>query len=84
MTECNFYETMSSVIRYHRKCSGLSQQSLAQLAGIGKTVVYDVEHAKASVHLDTLIKICQALNIHLEFCSPLMASYQQSLKDKST
>ncbi len=35
----NFGET----VRFHRKKCGLSQLQLANLAGIGKTTVFDIE-----------------------------------------
>jgi HTH-type transcriptional regulator/antitoxin HipB len=44
----------------------------ARLAGIGKTVLYDIEHGKASVQLDTLLKLLNTLNISLSLSSPLL------------
>lgn len=52
-------------VRYYRKQSGLSQQGLAQLAGVGKTVVFDIEKAKATVQLNSLLKVLEVLNISL-------------------
>lgn len=65
------------VVRYHRKKSGLSQQALARMAGVGKTVVYDVEKGKETVQLDTLRKILGVLNIAISLDSPLMAQYEK-------
>jgi len=48
---------ISDVIRFHRKSSGLNQNELAKLAGVGKTAVFDLEHSKPSIRLDTLIKV---------------------------
>jgi len=70
-------QEIASLIRYHRKKSGLSQAALAKLAGVGKTVVYDVEKGKESVQLDTLRKILVVLNISITFDSPLMAQYEK-------
>ena len=60
--------TLSQLLQGLRKKSGLTQQGLAMLAGVGKTVVFDLEHGKASVQLDTLLKVLKVLNIklHLE------------------
>jgi transcriptional regulator with XRE-family HTH domain len=69
---------LKELIRYHRKKSGLSQQGLAQMAGIGKTAIFDVEHGKQSVQWDTLSKILSALNIRVVFDSPLMKSFQEN------
>lgn len=59
------------IIRQCRKKSHLSQLELAQLAGVGKTVVFDVEKGKISVQLDSLLKILEVLNIKLEFHPPI-------------
>ena len=63
---------LSQVIRQHRKIAGLSQLQLAELAGVGKTVVFDLEKGKETVQLDTLRKILNALNIKVELTSPIM------------
>lgn len=63
---------LASVIRDHRKSAGLSQHRLAEMAGIGKTAVFDVEKGKATVQLDTLRKILQVLNIKVQLYSPLI------------
>lgn len=63
---------LSKIIRQHRKIAGLSQLQLAELAGVGKTVVFDLEKGKETVQLDTLRKILNALNIKVELTSPIM------------
>ena len=77
----NFRELPQEIpylIRLHRKKTGLSQHALAKLAGVGKTVVFDLEHGKMSVQLDTLIRVLNALNIKVHLSSPLL----QSIKEK--
>jgi len=66
-------KTLATVIREHRKIAGLSQLQLAELAGVGKTVVFDVEKGKETVQLDTLRKILAALNIKVQLTSPIMS-----------
>lgn len=63
---------IGEVIRVHRKEAGLTQKQLADLAGVGKTAVFDIEKGKESIRLDTLVKVLQALNIEMLFDSPLM------------
>lgn len=65
-------KTLTTVIREHRKIAGLSQRQLAELAGVGKTVVFDIENGKETVQLDTLRKILTALNIKVQLTSPIM------------
>ncbi|HGF0845863.1 TPA: helix-turn-helix transcriptional regulator, partial [Legionella pneumophila] len=59
-----------NLIHYYRKQSGLSQQELARLAGVGKTVIYDIEKGKESVRLNTLLKVLDVLNIQIKFETP--------------
>lgn len=75
-------ERIGRLVRFHRKRSGLTQGRLAELAGVGKTVVFDVEKGKLSVRLDTLLKILNVLNVRLEFVGPLMALFKE-LDEKS-
>jgi transcriptional regulator with XRE-family HTH domain len=69
---------LGQIIREHRKASGLSRMECARLAGIGKTVLYDIEHGKASVQLDTLLKVLNTLNISLSLSSPLLMQQSKS------
>ncbi|NOY06529.1 MAG: helix-turn-helix transcriptional regulator [Chlorobi bacterium] len=76
-------EDIGRIIRFHRKKAGLTQVQLARLAGVGKTVVFDIENGKESVRLDTLMKILAALNIRIELNSPLMAAFHERDDEKS-
>jgi transcriptional regulator with XRE-family HTH domain len=60
------------LIKTHRKKAALAQAQLAKLAGVGKTVVWDIENGKESVRWDTLQKILRVLNISAEWRSPLL------------
>ncbi len=63
---------LCELVHFVRKKSGLSRNALAELAAVGKTVIYDLEHGKKTVRLDTLEKICKALNITIEYQHPLV------------
>lgn len=65
-------EILSKVIKKHRKAAGLSQLQLAEMAGVGKTVVFDLEKGKETIQLDTLRKILMVLNIKVVLQSHLM------------
>jgi y4mF family transcriptional regulator len=69
-------QKFADVIKMHRKAAGLSQIQLAEMAGVGKTVVFDIESGKESVRLDTLHKILKVLNIKVQLTSPLMNHLQ--------
>lgn len=76
-------DRLGTMIRFHRKKSGLSQEQLAELAGLGKTVVFDIEKGKLSVQLNTLLRVIKVLNIQIEFYSPLMHLFQKEIQEKS-
>jgi len=63
---------IGKVINLHRKKSKLTQMQLADLAGVGKTVVFDIEKGKETVQLNSLLKVLSVLNIKLEMKSSLM------------
>lgn len=65
-------KVLATVIKKHRKASGLSQFQLAEMAGVGKTVVFDIEKGKETIQLDTLRKILAVLNIKVLLNSPFM------------
>ena len=60
------------IIKQHRKLCGLSQLALAKVAGVGKTLIFDLEHGKETVQLDTLKKVLAVLNIQLKLSSPVL------------
>jgi len=63
---------IAKIITLHRKKSKLTQKQLADLAGVGKTVVFDIEKGKETVQLNSLLKVLFVLNIKLEMKSSLM------------
>ncbi|HMQ60149.1 MAG TPA: helix-turn-helix domain-containing protein [Flavilitoribacter sp.] len=68
-------EFIGKIIRFHRKAAGLSRERCGQLAGVGKTIIYDIEHGKETVQLKSLLKILQVLNISIELHSPIMKNF---------
>ena len=73
---------LARVVKMHRKVAKLTQLQLAELAGVGKTVVFDIEKGKETVKLNTLRKILEVLNIEIKLSSPLL-SYQRGENEKS-
>ena len=76
-------QDLAQVTRLHRRAAKLSRVQLAELAGVGKTVIYDIEKGKESIQLDTLRKILKVLNIRIVLKSPLMDNLQNSENEKS-
>jgi len=75
-------QELAEVIRLHRKVARLSRVQLAELAGVGKTVIYDIEKGKESIQLDTLRKILKVLNIKIVLTSPLLEDLQNRENEK--
>jgi HTH-type transcriptional regulator / antitoxin HipB len=74
---------LGRLIQYHRKQAKLSRLALADIAGVGKTALFDIENGKHTVRLITLLKVLTALNITLSLDSPLMALYRGEDNAKS-
>ena len=75
-------QELADVIRSHRKAAGLSRAQLSEMAGVGKTVIYDIEKGKETVKLNTLLKILKVLNIKMELMSPLMRNLHNVENEK--
>jgi HTH-type transcriptional regulator / antitoxin HipB len=76
-------QEFAQILRMHRRAAKLSRVQLAELAGVGKTVIYDIEKGKESVKLNTLRKVLKVLNIQIRLQSPLMDNLQNSENEKS-
>jgi HTH-type transcriptional regulator/antitoxin HipB len=63
--------TLSELILHTRKSANLTQLELAELAGVGKTVIWDLEHGKRTIRLETLLKVLASLNIGIIARSPI-------------
>ena len=65
-------EEIGKIVIFHSQKAKLIQKQLADLAGVGKTIVFDIEKGKETVQLNSLLKVLSVLNIKLEMKSPLM------------
>ncbi|MCK5170371.1 MAG: helix-turn-helix transcriptional regulator [Bacteroidales bacterium] len=72
-----YIQYIGDIVKYHRKKAGLSQKALADIAGIGKTAVFDIEKGKETVQFKSIINVLKALNINILLDSPLMDKYNQ-------
>ncbi|MFO7524880.1 MAG: type II toxin-antitoxin system Y4mF family antitoxin [Ignavibacteriaceae bacterium] len=75
-------QTFSNIVKLHRKQAGLTQKALAELAGVGKTVIYDIEKGKKTVQWNTVLKVLAVLNVKIKFESPLL-QFMESNDEKS-
>jgi len=70
------------VVRFHRRRAGLTQPQLARIAGVGRTVVLDVEKGKTTVRMSTLRKLLDALNVRLDWNSPIKDGFTSYLESR--
>ena len=58
-----------SNVRYYRELKGISQEKLAELSGLHRTYISDIERFQRSISLSNVQKIADALGIetHLLF-----------------
>ena len=75
-------QELADVIRMHRKAARLSRDKLAEMSGVGKTVIYDMEKGKETIQLNTLRKVLRVLNIKIELTSPLMDNLRNMGNEK--
>jgi HTH-type transcriptional regulator/antitoxin HipB len=76
-------QKLAAFLKKHRKAAKLTQIQLAEMAGVGKTVVYDIEKGKETVQLVSLRKILHVLNIKVALISPLMNQIIEDTDEKS-
>lgn len=74
-------DSIDKIVRLARKHAGLSQAELAEMAGVGRATVQQLEAGKLSIQLDTLLKICGVLNIKIDFISPVKTSSREDEHD---
>lgn len=72
---------IGKAVTFLRKQARLTQKQLADLAGVGKTVVFDVEKGKETVQLNSLLKIFSVLNINLELSNPIIHLMEKSVEE---
>lgn len=72
---------IGKMVRFHRKEAGLSRLELAELAAVGKTVVFEIEKGKPTVRLNTLFQVLRVLNIKPGWQSPLMEKFHRHVTE---
>ncbi|MDT7858322.1 helix-turn-helix domain-containing protein [Rubrivirga sp. S365] len=72
-------DDLGPLLRYHRERAGLSRRALSALSGVSETAIYDAEHGKPTVRLDTLLALLNVLNLSLHVEGPLVAEYERTL-----
>jgi len=61
---------LGAEVRHVRESRGISRNSLAAKAGVGKTALFDLEHGNPGVRLNTLLAVLHELGMDLELHVP--------------
>ena len=59
--------SLADVIKNRRKTLAISQQDLAEMAGVGLATVKDIERGKGNPSIGTVSKIMEVLGMVIEF-----------------
>ena len=59
----NILNTFANNVKKYRQSIGLSQEKLAEMCGLHRTYISDIERAQRSISLNNIQKIANALNI---------------------
>ncbi len=63
-------KTLANLIKSNRKKAGLSQLELAELAGVGKTLVFNLEKGQVNAQFENLLRVLRVLNIKIHAEAP--------------
>ncbi len=69
-------QNISELIKKTRKLAGLSQLELATRAGVGKTLVFNIEKGATNVSFENVLKILKVLNIKIDLKLPIQGEEQ--------
>ncbi len=68
---------LGEIIKTTRKLAGLSQKELADRAGVGKTLVFNLEKGSTQISFENILKVLKVLNIKLDFKLPFHHGNEQ-------
>jgi DNA-binding XRE family transcriptional regulator len=68
--------SLSKLIKWHRKRCKISQQTLAEISNVGRSSVQRIEKNQ-SFEFTTLLKVLDALNLKLHIDGPLIDVYKE-------
>ena len=67
----NYYEILAQNIKIERVKGNITQQELANRAGLSRDTISQIERGIANPTLETIISIAKALNVDLNTLLPL-------------
>lgn len=71
ITVAAFMSDLGKKVRFLRKQAKLTQVQLADLAGVGKSTVFDLEKGCTTLRIDSILPILAVLNVDIRLSGPL-------------
>ncbi len=78
---------LGAAVERQRRLLGLTQQQLADLAGVGVVFLYELEHEKQTVRLDKVLDVLRTLGLELRLARGkrgLVADPREQLSELSS
>jgi len=66
MPPIGYMDEIAGVVKARRKALGIDQETAAQLAGVSRKLVSDIERGKRTVRLDVLVSVLDVLGLKLQ------------------
>ena len=66
MTPNSYMEEVGQRTRARRRSLGIDQQTIADLAGVSRKSVSEIERGKSTIQMDVLIRVLTALGLTLD------------------
>ncbi len=66
MTPNGYMDVVGGQVRSRRRALRIDQQTLANLAGVSRKSVSEIERGKATIRMDVLVAVLDALGLILE------------------
>lgn len=82
MKEENIKKHIGNIVKKYRKSHNYTQQSLANLVGIGQRQITMIENGKSFPSFQTIIKISSILDLSLKNLFENQETEQHSIKEK--
>ena len=80
----NHMISLSSIVRFHRREAGLSQVGLADMAGVSRKVIQEIESGRDGVTWRNVLAVLKTLNIALKPEGPLVARWREKERSEAT
>ena len=77
-------DNLASLIRFHRKKAELTQVELANMSGVSRKVIQELEGAREGISWRNLLAILQVLNIKLQPTGPLVDHWANTVESSES